>query len=673
MPEYDRRSQEEWQKDDPYQMRTQKKASPGQENPQGAQTSQEEWGKSFHAATKAGTFKLNLSRKMDGTLDGTYLLQGQTPRDVSGEMLEDGDVFLRNDYGAELRGRFVGEDGQQLLFSNVEIEIPGSGINSNWARFGNVLMGEKPFESVSLWRPEPPLAHAVPQPALEVEPEQTQELESDAQLETWQRKNGGQQKTWRETGKLKGNPPVRSQTAPPNKNIVEDEKTYKQLLASVKALVKEQQARADTFKSKDGIVNDYKYWFMKVYSFVTENEIKYAEENTYYYPSAVLLDVLYFDKVYKDNLNAAADKQETHWQDAFKTAKQMQGLTQAGAPTNVAQVVLSLVSGMLAHIRFDLPRSLAWVAKDYNEKYGSNMDDLQPDFFSMAGVFDNATRDMVPVIINELGRMGYAMDATTVKVMQSGNWMNLAMREGLNADMSTERLDAWDRAEALYRDGLPKDPYELKNGKLEGNVTKADNDSSIRQMQPDWLRPDDAGIEPNLVGVVSRGLSGAARTGITDPLQDFTRGMQIALDINISDALIKVWKPEYRARVLLEFVKGSRRLHEAAQFACLRILRLADEDLTLVMDMVGAYDLLELMDGSLLNDVQILFGKKYYPETALNTIVSQIAKWLEKGTSERPKAEIRALYTSKPASEKKLIRSRVKEQSGFDLESLLKR
>jgi hypothetical protein len=368
------------------------------------------------------------------------------------------------------------------------------------------------------------------------------------------------------------------------------------------------------------------------------------------------MDVLYFDKVYKDNLNATADKQEDHWKAAFATAMQQQK-GDWNLPMNVAKVVLSLVAGMLAHIRFDLPRSLAWVAEDYKEKYGAKMNDLKPDFFSMAGVFDNATRDMVPVIIEELGRMGYNLDAGMVKIMKQGNWMNLAMREGLNADMSTERLEAWERAVSLSNGDLPKDPYQLKNGKLEGNVTKADNESVFQTLRPE-LQPEDAEIKADTAGVVARGLQGVARIGV-DQFTDFNAAAFKMLAY--PDHLLKDTPVEFKAREILFFIRGSRDLTGPAGLYIYKLLKIASEtsQLVLLMDMVGAYDLLELLKGALLDDSLELLTFKYYPLTSLNTVVSQIIRWTEKGNTSATKGQIQGLYDSRSASDKKMIAERL--------------
>jgi hypothetical protein len=149
MSELDRRPQQELQKDNLYEARTPKKAPPEQDEPQEARQSQQEWEKSFHGTTSEGALKLNLKRHNDGTLEGTYLLQGLSPTRVNGKILEDGDVYLRNDSAEKFQGRFVGENGRQLLFGNIEMQGRGAA----FVRFRGVSMGEKPFAPV--WKSDP--------------------------------------------------------------------------------------------------------------------------------------------------------------------------------------------------------------------------------------------------------------------------------------------------------------------------------------------------------------------------------------------------------------------------------------------------------------------------------------------------------------------------------------
>ncbi len=653
------------------EVEAQRRFNQPEEN-QDARVSQTDWEKSFHATTQAGALKLNLKRFKDGSLEGSYKPQDMREEPLEGKILEDGDVYLTNDEGSRWKGRFT-NDGDQFLFG--QIWFPGMSILQDWVKLENVIMGEKPLDPVIPQpapdeRLEPPLAqdaHAEQQPVLEAEAEQTQELESDAELETWQRKSGGQQKTWRETGKLKGNPPVRDEKSPPNKNIVEDEKTYKQLLSEVRRVLKEQHARAEAFKdSKTGVVDDYRYWFTKVYSFVTENEIRFCEEETYYYPTAVLKDVLYFDKVYEDNLNASAAKQEAHWKEAFHTMRFMQGNTpnfQTGLPTSVAQTVFSLVAGMLAHIRFDLPRSLAWVYDEYREKYGAKTDDFRADFFSMAGVFDNATRQMFPEIEKQLKLMGKDEDALAVQLMSQGDLATGAMNNLIGANMSAERLHAWYRMERLVSEKkVGADPYQFENGQLEGNITRGEN--HLDEIQSIRLPPGLDGIKLDLMATLSRGAAGA---------------LGIVLDQNANEQVVNNFiknhgkeleklPTTHRADILLTLMRSDWPLNEAQSDFVLKVLEVSQDrnDLVVVMDMVGQYDLMiQIQSVKKSNEISVLLGETYYPKTSLNTVYSQLTKWSfqQAATSSRILQIMEPMFKTRSDTEQaELIRRSIKDQ-----------
>ena len=97
---------------------------------------------------------------------------------------------------------------------------------------------------------------------------------------------------------------------PTNSSVPEDEATCVSLLNAAKAGLIKQRARAQTLLAgPKGPVRDFRYFFAKVYSYVTENEIEFVEKAAYLYPSYVLRSVLYFEKIYEDNFNAW-DKQK---------------------------------------------------------------------------------------------------------------------------------------------------------------------------------------------------------------------------------------------------------------------------------------------------------------------------------------------------------------------------
>jgi GH24 family phage-related lysozyme (muramidase) len=119
-----------------------------------AKTSEQEWTKSFHATTPAGAMKLNLSRFKDGGLEGTYKLQGRSEQPLSGKVLLDDkqgqdDVYLMDSFGAKWHGRFVGDQGERLLFGH--ITLPGITDGHPVVKLQGVEMGavEAPIEEAS--------------------------------------------------------------------------------------------------------------------------------------------------------------------------------------------------------------------------------------------------------------------------------------------------------------------------------------------------------------------------------------------------------------------------------------------------------------------------------------------------------------------------------------------
>ncbi len=698
-------------------LEAQRRFNQPEEN-QNAPTSQTDWEKSFHATTQAGALKLNLKRFKDGSLEGSYKPQGMREEPLEGKILEDGDVHLSNDEGARWNGRFT-NDGDQLLFG--QIWFPGMSILQDWVKLEDVVMGSVPMpveETPSQIESEDKVVHDAPITATSnnrvplestpmnssllknpsaqqsLEQSETQELEPaqehDAQLETWQRTNGARPKakTWRETGKLKGNPPVRDEKNPPNLNIVEDEKTYNQLHASVTNLLKVQNTRAETMKNNQGEVTDFRYWFTKVYSFVTENELKFADENAYYYPTAVMLDVLYFDKIYQDNLEAASKDQETHWKAAFQTAKAQKN---GAVPLEIGQIVLSLVSHMLAHIRFDLPRALAWTMQDYEKRFGAKPDDLKPDFFSMSGVFDNATRQMIPEMQTQLEKKGLLsmVDQQLLKIMLDGNMLDYAMSNLLGADMRLERLEAWERMETMRSQNvIGQNPYRLVNGQLQGDITDGNYETGLQRVGQSKdlnqsMKPSMDGLtvtKDEDLGELStnayNAIKGIGTLSQADRIEDNDVGRVLS---SMSEKQLRAMPVEARAHILIELGLGrtpelngiiSQQPMEWTDVTSKGVLKLLEAskdkgDLVLLMDMVGAFDVLKQMQGEERADARLFLKKYYYPDTALNTIYSQILKWDDWINNEKQsRVEINELLKSRVNIEKAELRTRFKNDRG---------
>ena len=447
----------------------------------------------------------------------------------------------------------------------------------------------------------------------------------------------GAEPTWREMGNLLGKPPVRSETNPPNKNIVEDEAVYNQRRQGAEASLGTQKARAESLVTKNFLgqecVRDYRYWFAKVYSYVTENELKFAASNTFYYPSYVMASVLYFDKIYEDNFKAFDDgkKVEEHWLSAFKEARSRQdstwqqavmtvgGALAAGAATSgagmipggilgwaggrVNDVVVSLTAAMKAHIRYDLPRAEAWVFNNYYSHFPeAKLDNFRTDFMSMSGVFDNAAQEMNGDMVKKLGIPDSVMTQLMPQLVQDAS-----MRLWFNADMATERADTWQRAEELVSSGKPaNDPYRLENGKLEGDVTQSDNLSGLNNLPTKSLRPE---------------TDKPAEMYHDDEVRSMTRAQITAAPTTQKIRMIRGLFSGYTGgddeRTILTILDVSR----------------GTGDLVTVIDGADAWDLTYATDGKEYGQLRNIFFNEYYDKTAQNTALRLIRKCMDGETA----------------------------------------
>lgn len=507
-------------------------------------------------------------------------------------------------------------------------------------------------------------------------PELTLRRAADPAPRTLQRKAAGQPSTWRQRGKLRGQPPVRDEASPPNPNIVEDEKKYRELVAGARQLLAGQRQRAAGMLKADKTgVRDYRFWFARVYSHVTENEIKFAEQRTFDYPSYVMQCVLYFDKLYADNLTAIRSKVEPHWKASFDTAQLMQN---RGQVLQLPSSVFSLVSAMLAHIRFDLPRAEAWVAQNYQKSYGAKPADFRDDFFRMGGVFDNASRSMFEDMKKLLpDRFNFA--AGGIDFMASKNWTSGAMRHLLGADMSAERLQTWKRMEALVAQGkVPANPYTLQGGRLTGTVTgKAPGSGTplLSQIQPAALRPSMEGIDASWPDRIGRGLTGIIGSQL-DTSEHQVATWQRTFSHPASARKVPVYE---RADILLTLIKNPAMRVKAVPAAVvipeaspkddaliLSILKasVAQGDLSLLVNMVDAQTLLSTMEvADQQAEAELLLVKNGYYQTlgAMNA-TNQIQKWFEAGNNQRNRLRAGAIYRAQPKDVKVTVDKMLQQQ-----------
>jgi hypothetical protein len=164
---------------------------------------------------------------------------------------------------------------------------------------------------------------------------------------------------------------------------------------------------------KGTVVTDMKYWFAKVYHFVTLNELQAIDAGTYDYPLMKMQEVIGFEATYQHNLDAWREGRkadvESNWKAAFSSAEHardtsftdvLQDLATNGLLSRKSQEVLrAMLPSMEAHIRFDLPRAIAAAFEEhYQGITGLNLSDFRADFNKMGPVFEKAQNDLNPEI-----------------------------------------------------------------------------------------------------------------------------------------------------------------------------------------------------------------------------------------------------------------------------------
>ena len=444
---------------------------------------------------------------------------------------------------------------------------------------------------------------------------------------------------WRSKGNLVGNPPARA-GVPPSTDVVEREDEYRAALARAEAILAGQRRRVAQFLDPSGRnVTDYRYFFAKVYSYVTEQEIDFVKAGAYYYPTYVLRCVEYFDRIYSDNLKAFEEKGpvEHHWKQAFRAAASAQERVAAiEAAVNSTPDILglgelqvmgakmmasgeALTEAMKAHIRFDLPRAEVWV---FNSRYASfndvKLSHFQSDFASMAGVFDNAGALMQVDMTEKLG-IPLALIPRLVQ--------DQTMRLLFDADMGSERADTWRRAIELQAKGGNTGPYKPgSGGGLDGDVTRAENLSGIEGLGG-GVKPDmNASLKPgpDAEELLKLSATDLAKVPGIRRIQLLRMLVNSAMDNDILDLV---------EGNTLDWLTSSENPEAAIM---LRVLRasLAAGDLVIVVDAADAWDIGKAIDGDPYDVMRDIFMRRYYGQTGLRTALGIIEKCLDGNTKE---------------------------------------
>jgi hypothetical protein len=269
--------------------------------------------------------------------------------------------------------------------------------------------------------------------------------------------------------------------------------SYRELLNACRTIAKEQLAVSKGLKQ----ANDMKYWFAKVYYYVTKFELEKVQNGDYQYPHMKMQEVIHFYNTYKTNLdNWEANNKaqvEENWKRAFSAAESMND----GSiwRTKSLEIMKSLLPSMEAHIRFDLPRAIAAVyGLHYSGIPGASLGDFKSDFFKMGEVFELANAALTEEI---------DADESVFRYLDPSSW-NWAQDAGFPFifHVGLEREMAWEKAEFVhqYRNLDPA----LANRYIRGNLNTAHpnlepfevDDEVVKNF--DWF--NQPGAEPDLPG-----------------------------------------------------------------------------------------------------------------------------------------------------------------------------
>ncbi len=162
----------------------------------------------------------------------------------------------------------------------------------------------------------------------------------------------------------------------------DDDEALPSLGATAKEILDEQPALAESLRA------DPKYWFSRVYQFVTEEQLRFVAERATH--RAWILRLLpVFHRFYISNLEAhrAGKRTEAAWRVAF-------GAMDRARNGDGVAVIKGLLLGVRAHIEEDLPRALAEV---WSAHYRGRCDyvRLRADYLRMADVFRVASSRLV--------------------------------------------------------------------------------------------------------------------------------------------------------------------------------------------------------------------------------------------------------------------------------------
>jgi Domain of unknown function (DUF4157)/Family of unknown function (DUF5995) len=260
-------------------------------------------------------------------------------------------------------------------------------------------------------------------------------------------------------------------------------------------------AQAEQLAYSISLKGDMKYWFAKVYYYVTTNELAAIAAGKYQYPHMKLQEVLAFHATYKQNLDnwkaGAKGKVEAQWREAFSAAEN----SEHWYATRSIEIMNALLPSMQAHIRIDLPRAIAsCYVTHYAGIPGTSMADFLVDFNEMGPVFDKAQSDLLPEVKAETG---------VLDVGRYGAMQDLGFPFIFNVPM--ERQHTWEKAGEAAKSmqaGESSATYEKRMRAMTGaahpfsgdddfSVNGTDVGSSVDWMHQPGAKPDPAAPGPS--------------------------------------------------------------------------------------------------------------------------------------------------------------------------------
>jgi hypothetical protein len=171
-------------------------------------------------------------------------------------------------------------------------------------------------------------------------------------------------------------------SSPGTSSFADDEGALAQLERDGARILGDQRALAESLRG------DPKYWFSRVYEYVTEEQLRFVRERASH-PVWVLRLLPVFHRFYFGNFEAhrAGRNVEAPWRVAF-------GAMDRARKDDPEGVIRGLMLGVRAHIEEDLPRALAEVWLDH---YRGRCDyvRLRADYLRMADIFRVASARLI--------------------------------------------------------------------------------------------------------------------------------------------------------------------------------------------------------------------------------------------------------------------------------------